>query len=481
MVPRSYTYSSSSSDSDSKMSRAVRNKTTPKKAVPLDSSYLKPRQLCSAPAATPSKPVVIPTRTQPPKSRRNQTKATGKENPSSDHNPNAIPPSMAALLAVTSIQHPRAFTSRRNGAGRRAAIERLSPDDFRYSLSSSSPKSWSILQSPPGDSECDRDRGTEAEVDQWSIDSDSTVAPLSSYRSLSSDSMPSLDDELDFESPGSPGPLTPAPRIGYQMRREKIYARVMTLTYDDDHPLSPPELIDAIPLTPLPTENNDPILGATPSPAPKRVLPFKSNLTASLRLLKSAAKTFAATTSPKIYSPDLISRSPQLSTVPTRPRLTHSGNGRFPAPILSSNIDDLPFFLSSPIPTAPATSSIQLATYTPSTLTSTATATAPPVFLPPANPPAEPEPKSKSTQRPREPRENSDFLRVVVLEMNMRRAGKLNNEEGRARIWLGPRADEKDAGEGAVIVERELNEDGDKGAKRSSKNVPRRWVGVLVD
>jgi hypothetical protein len=42
--------------------------------------------------------------------------------------------------------------------------------------------------------------------------------------------------------------------------------------------------------------------------------------------------------------------------------------------------------------------------------------------------------------RQREPRENSDFLRVIVLEMNMRRVGKLDAKAaGRARVWLPPR------------------------------------------
>jgi hypothetical protein len=60
-----------------------------------------------------------------------------------------------------------------------------------------------------------------------------------------------------------------------------------------------------------------------------------------------------------------------------------------------------------------------------------------------------------SGERQREPRENSDFLRVVVLEMNMRRMGKL--EYGRAKIWLPPRQVSSNA----------------EGPGR----VPKRWVG----
>jgi len=65
-------------------------------------------------------------------------------------------------------------------------------------------------------------------------------------------------------------------------------------------------------------------------------------------------------------------------------------------------------------------------------------------------------------QRQREPRENSDFLRVIVLEMNMRRKGKLDAKSlGRARVWLPPR------------------KGGDKVEELSTgKDVPKRWVGI---
>lgn len=66
--------------------------------------------------------------------------------------------------------------------------------------------------------------------------------------------------------------------------------------------------------------------------------------------------------------------------------------------------------------------------------------------------------------RQREPRENSDFLRVIVLEMNMRRTGKLDAKAGgRARVWLPPRRQE-----GCAEV-------GERG------KVPVRWVGVSVE
>jgi len=70
-------------------------------------------------------------------------------------------------------------------------------------------------------------------------------------------------------------------------------------------------------------------------------------------------------------------------------------------------------------------------------------------------------------QRQREPRENAEFLRICVLEMNMRRAGKLEPENvnvgagaggsgggmmpartGRRAFWLPPRQMGRDGGKG---------------------------------
>lgn len=150
--------------------------------------------------------------------------------------------------------------------------------------------------------------------------------------------------------------------------------------------------------------------------------------------------------------------------------------------------------------------------YIPSPISGSALATAPPVFLPAANPVLEELERKRSSPRPREPRENGSFLRVVVLEMNMRRGGKLKGD-GKARIWLGARAeggddraaDISDVTAGAdKVVDGELLEEGhevnveDKGEFARSggdaktvqtrdsigqnryrrRRVPPRWVGV---
>jgi hypothetical protein len=72
--------------------------------------------------------------------------------------------------------------------------------------------------------------------------------------------------------------------------------------------------------------------------------------------------------------------------------------------------------------------------------------------------------------RQREVRENPDFLRVIVLEMNMRREGKLSEfPHGKARFVLPPRqitiVDKASELEGAV----------------EAKVVPQRWIAVGYD
>ena len=450
MVPQSYRHATTpisprwSTDNGRDVIRVSRPKDIPQRpSRPRETT----KMLSPLSSPTPSKPVVIPTRTQTPTSRRSRNDGnSSKSTSSSSHDANAIPPSMAALMAVASVQNPSSFTLRRSVSGINIKKDSLSLDDFRYTLSSSSPKSWSILQSPPDDSDSEN---REHEGDSSSITSGSTVAPLSSYRSLSSDSMPSLDMELDLESPDSPGPPTPAYRVRSHHRREKRQFHRLSLS-ESDHPLTPPsqskvepsssdedKLKDCLPANPI-----------TPNMSPSS--PFKSNLTASIRLLKSAARTLS-NIAPKHYIPDPVPRPIIDGT--NRPFSFQSIPMPTHRPPRFSNIDALPAGLHvlCPVPNLPPSSaSIQLMPYVPSPISGSAFATAPPVFLPAANPMHEALEKKMTSPRPREPRENSDFLRVVVLEMNMRRIGKLNGE-GRARIWLGPRADGEDREEGDVL------------------------------
>jgi hypothetical protein len=68
--------------------------------------------------------------------------------------------------------------------------------------------------------------------------------------------------------------------------------------------------------------------------------------------------------------------------------------------------------------------------------------------------------------RQREPRENRDFLRVFVCEMNMRKSGKLSDEAvGHARLWLPP------------VVDREK----DKQMQRTTVVASARWSSWTMD
>jgi len=94
---------------------------------------------------------------------------------------------------------------------------------------------------------------------------------------------------------------------------------------------------------------------------------------------------------------------------------------------------------------------VPLATCIPSSIR-TAHASSPPTWLEPDGTPsnkhraaqtlwenAEETSKAEGQPRPREPRENRDFLRVFVCEMSMRKSGKLSDDAmGRARLWLPP-------------------------------------------
>lgn len=80
--------------------------------------------------------------------------------------------------------------------------------------------------------------------------------------------------------------------------------------------------------------------------------------------------------------------------------------------------------------------------------------------------------------RQREPRENSDFLRMVVLEMNMRRSGKLRDDiPTRARIWLPPRKN----GSQRFLSFGEFPDVESESESESESTVPERWIGVSVE
>ncbi len=420
--------------------------------------------MLQASMATPSAPVVIPTRTQNGGQRRSKDAASRisvtPDDSETPHDPQSIPSSVAALLAMTSLpesryethQHRRRIAHR--GAHGFTKDRRTSVG--RHAMSMSSPRTWGVLQSLPN----------ELDPEDMSVGSDMTTGPLSSVRSLSSESMPSLDTDAEStcsaSNPSTPG-ITIRTRSGSE-KKQKTLSFSMAEDCVLNHPLLP--LPVEMESTPHPTPSDaDLLMPEVTLPNPRSS--FKSNLTASLRLLKSAARSFSNFTAP-VQREDYLARAllligPQF-TDERRPRPSVD----LPDPAVRRYLN--PFTVSPAelhihhdhVTTTSCSASIQLQTYqrvaNPSKKSSS-----PSVFVSKSLS-SEADPCFPNSTRQREPRENSDFLRVIVLEMNMRKVGKLSDTApGRARLWLPARQVAKPA-------ELEVGMEG----------VPRRWVGLVV-
>lgn len=424
---------------------------------------VKPARMLSAPPPSPSKPVVIPTRTRNDGQRRSKVSipniAAIPGGSGSRHDPQSIPPSAAALIAMTTLPESRHTSSARN---RRKRLQHTlssdgleistGSDPLKPSTSNSSPKSWGVLLSPPD----------EFEQETASVTSDSNLGPLQySVHSLSSDSMPSLDGDADSIASTSnlSTPAMSLSRRGTSERRSKAFSGEDCLL---DHPLLPKT-----------ADSDMDCEGFEEAHAPEIRSPsrstflFKSNLTASLRILRSAATSLSNFTAGTVQRDDYLTRSllfisPQL-TDERRPL----PSADVPDPALRRYLNPITLspselhFHPDPAPYIHCTTSIQLQTYHRAFKPPLHhnKATAPPVFtshpLSRSSTHSEPFPPttSPSISRQREPRENSDFLRIIVLEMNMRKVGKLSEAApGKAKLWLPARqilpssAEEADTG-----------------------------------
>lgn len=475
MVPRAYLYTSpplasSLSKPDGRnvsVSEQMHPASTSVARKEVTAGMVKPVRISSAPPTTPSKPVVIPTRTRHGGQRRGNGQILRirsiPEDADIPHDPQSITASTAALLAMTSL--PRSIHTSNSQSRRKRSRLALSDDEgnsldsevSRQASSSSSPRSWGVLLSPPN----------ECEQDVSSITCESTLGPLCSVRSLSSESMPSL--EADMESSGSvSNPSTPGIPMGKRSGGERRTKTLSSSTSEDcvlDHPLLP-----GTPECGSDSEgvNDDvkPLVAEIRRSASSKSS-FKSNLTASLRILKSAAASFSYFTAPVLHRDDYIARS----LLSISPQFTDERR-----PLPSADVPDpaLRRYLN-PITVSPVelhfhhdqrsgsncTASIQLQPYRRG-LKSSSKASAPPVFTSHPLSRVSDETFTTASSRQREPRENSDFLRVVVLEMNMRKVGKLSDASpGRAKLWLPARQDASPS---------EVDE---------AAGVPKRWVGTI--
>lgn len=417
-----------------------------------------------------------------------------------------IPAHVASILQGTSIPVPRkGWGNRRQRhlpptnhveAFSKLLMEGVDPkQDIDLGSNQSSKNSMRLLLSPPSQDVADGS----SHISSGSSDSGSP------------ESVPSLDPDESPESPllspSRPATPPPDPKRGLNARP----VRLMSESCTQDHPLMGSES----------STSSEDLNGvaepcfsiATARRPPKIASTFKSNLTASLRALKSAAQTVSTFTAPSIRNNDffahsLMTFSPEL-TDDKRPQPT----GEMPSPQLRRYLNavtpsaaHISVFHESPRTSlrqhhkATNIASVQLQTYPRSTDQSTRSGRRGPIPSPRLTsstlddhtssiPISLPEPVEPVPPRQREIRENSDFLRVIVLEMNMRRRGKLRFDmPGRARIWLPPRkasATPRTPGECVVLSESgKVRECGridslekEKAAVgRKEKVVPQCWV-----
>lgn len=368
----------------------------------------------------------------------------------------SLSPSVAALLAVTDIPRPRRTQRKPRGPDRLLTVDAIIADDsslsekeFSWSLSRGSP--MDVLMSPPD-----------------SLDDDflgSDCGSVSMARTLSVDSMPSLGDSFgtdvisSIESPRSSSPQSLHRRKASPIRRSLGPVRSSPDTIDE-HPLSPepPQDVDELDSLSLQSSEGDQTTSYQFIQFKPLRAVFKSNLTASLRALRSAAKSFSSINFPSIPPDDLITRSiltmdPKVPYAderrpPVTEEIPSAELRRYlnPTTRLSRETQSRP--LQQPGTFA---ASIQMQTYK-IQRTRPADAAARKAY-PSTSPLSAPSPVSQPTPTPaqdsipplpavrqREMRENPDFIRIAVMEMIMRRRGKLDNSKpGRARWALPPR------------------------------------------
>jgi hypothetical protein len=195
---------------------------------------------------------------------------------------------------------------------------------------------------------------------------------------------------------------------------------------------------------------------------------FKSNLTASLRALRSAAKSFSSINFSSI-PPDYLTTRSLLTIDPNVPytderrppvieELPSAEMRRYLNPTTTSRLEPPPSAAPQP---AKFSASIQMQTYKvhKSRSASSPSSKSPHQSMPSQSLPStstsqqqqspSPSPSPSSSQtapghplpmRQREMRENPDFIRIAVMEMMMRKNGKLDDQRlGRARWALPPR------------------------------------------
>ncbi|KAE8146229.1 hypothetical protein BDV25DRAFT_162899 [Aspergillus avenaceus] len=481
MVPRAFLFSSVQPLQHGKKNQFIKSELD--FAVAHDISGLKLRDE----AIPHANPVVIPPKRSPrtttvqrePGCKNSKTlktpRAAHRWSPAAS-NDRPVPTSVASILHATAIPVPR---RNRTARGSRKIPRKDHVQDFSKllmegvnprddSLETTGNTMLDILLSPPEDN------------DKFPIsDCDSDSRSVSAH-SLSVDSMPSLEQDLD--SPASS--LVPSTPCSQRSPCERKYLHLSQ--YENcasDHPLLEDELLDSEwePVQQAACLDSVPIKSSRTQSFPRR---FKSNLTASFRAIKSAAQSVSTFATPSVQSEDFLTRS--LFTI--TPKMT---DDRRPPPMKEPPSPALRRYFN-PVTISPAEMyvyheyphttldigncpvSIQMQTYRRSGKRgyrksgfqwsgSRGRSRQYHSF----------DPEVPPMSRQREARENSDFLRMVVLEMNMRRSGKLRDDiPTRARVWLPPRKGSPNRNTPYDYYEDEDEEE---------HTVPSRWVGISAE
>ena len=407
---------------------------------------------------TPTSPVQIPTRNTKHDSIHAQ-KHHGthrRKLPKEVHTPDSIAPSVAALLAVTDIPRQRRSQRRKLRGDAPLTMEdiideqQISEKELSWSLTRNP---LDVLLSPPED------------LDDFFSVTESNVGSQMSVRTISADSIPSLGNSFTTDvvssvgTPSTPGSSTSRRGRGGPMRKSLEPVRSPPHAADE-HPLSGGHVVfdDELDFSDMEEKTVDPVEETRLPIAfkPLRAV-FKSNLTASLRALRSAARSFSAINFPSIPPDDFLTRSiltidPNVPyTDERRPPVTEEMPSaevrRYLNPTTNSRIDPQPPAQS---PSGTFSASIQMQTYKVQRSRS-----APPSTRSPYSGTQQSSSTSNGNQshprsssqaalppamRQREMRENSDFIRIAVMEMAMRKRGKLDDQQpGRARWALPPR------------------------------------------
>lgn len=303
----------------------------------------------------------------------------------------------------------------------------------------------------------------ELEDDDYSV-CDSALGSVLSTRTVSVESMPSLVESFSTEGLSSlslDSPRTPGGRKIRPMRSSLEPVASPPGMVEPDHPLSQaPVVVDDMDFRVFDEQDQTQDKKSSRLQFKPLKSAFKSNLTASLRALRQAAKSFSALNLTSIPPEDFLTRSiltldPQVPfTDERRPEIGEeeptAALRRYLNPTTSVRLEQ-PLAVT-PSPTARTfTASIQMQTYKVQRARGSSSGSGripyPSVGPSVSSKTAQSAPqKSAVTEYPlpgprqREMRENSDFIRIAVMEMAMRKRGKLDDQQpGRARWALPPR------------------------------------------